>query len=139
MPVVNCLRCHKLFNYLSGERICSVCKDKDEEEFKKVRKYIREHEMATISDVSTELEISVKTIKKFIRQGRLEITKDSPLGIDCERCGTQIKSGRYCEECAKELERGFNRNTNKIKNKSSFEQKEGNVKTLMKARSKRFR
>jgi hypothetical protein len=37
--VRNCRRCGKLYNYIGGAPICSSCREKDEEDFKRVKVY----------------------------------------------------------------------------------------------------
>lgn len=105
MPDVrNCRRCGKIFNYLGGEILCPVCKQQDEEDFKRVKDYLYEYPGATMSQIATDLEISVEKIKRYLRQGRLEIIgNEGNLILECEMCGKSIKSGRYCDICEKEL------------------------------------
>jgi len=107
MAVRSCPRCKSLFQYISGDPICQKCKDVEEQEFQIVRKFIRDNPKSTISETSKETKVSTKLIIKFIKQERLEISSESPIGIECERCGEIIKSGKFCKECTKELERGF--------------------------------
>lgn len=105
MEIRNCRRCKRLFQYITGRVICPACKDEEEKEFQKVKDYLYEHPKATMAEVSQATEVSVATIRHYLREGRLIITPDSPIGIECEKCGTTIKTGRFCERCARELER----------------------------------
>lgn len=107
MAVRSCPRCKNLFQYISGDPICQKCKDIEEDEFQLVRKFIRDNPKSTISETSKATNVSTKLIIKFIKQERLEISPESPMGVECERCGKTIKSGKFCKECSKELERGF--------------------------------
>ena len=36
----------------------------------------------------------------MLRESRLEIAEGSKIFMHCERCGKEIRSGRFCEECA---------------------------------------
>ena len=103
MNVRNCRKCGKLFNYISGMPICPACKDKLEEKFQEVKKYIRENRMADIKEVADECEVEVGQIQQWIREERLEFTADSPVKIPCENCGEMIRSGKYCEKCKREM------------------------------------
>ena len=40
---------------------------------------------------------------QYLREGRLEIPENSPIYIKCESCRCDIRSGRYCKECAAKL------------------------------------
>ncbi len=103
MNVRNCRKCGKLFNYISGMPICPACKDKLEEKFQAVKKYIRENRLADIKQVAEDCEVEVGQIQQWIREERLEFTEDSPVKIPCENCGASIRSGKYCEKCKREM------------------------------------
>lgn len=99
MDVKSCKNCGRLFNYLQGPYICPDCKRKLEDKFLAVRDYIREHEHATIQEISDDNEVTVKQIKQWIREERLTFTDNSPVGIECENCGAMIRTGRFCAKC----------------------------------------
>lgn len=99
MDVKSCRSCGKLFNYLAGPPICQSCKKKLEDKFIEVRDYIREHESATIQQISDDNDVSVKQIKQWVREERLVFTDKSPVGLSCETCGAMIRTGRYCNKC----------------------------------------
>jgi flagellar operon protein (TIGR03826 family) len=107
MPEVrNCKRCGKIYNYIGGAPICPVCKDLDEADFSKVKEYLYQNPGATLSEVSTLLDIIVDRIKHYLREGRLEIIgSDSNMILECESCGRPINSGRYCADCSRDLEK----------------------------------
>jgi flagellar operon protein (TIGR03826 family) len=103
MNVRNCRKCGKLFNYMMGMPICPACKDKLEETFQEVKKYIREHRMADIKEVAEACEVEPNQIQQWIREERLEFTADSPVKIPCENCGAMIRSGKYCDKCKRDM------------------------------------
>lgn len=107
MSAKNCARCGKVFNYVAGAPLCSLCKEEDEKDYKRVKEYLYDHHGATITEVSIALDISVKKLKRFLREGRIEIIEGMNLLLECESCGAPIKSGQYCDACAKELADGF--------------------------------
>ncbi len=109
MPDVrNCRKCGRIFNYLGGTPICPACKEQEEKDFQRVKEYLYQNPGASLTQVSTELEISVEIIKRFLKDGRLEITsEDGNMVLECENCGKSIKTGRYCMDCEKELTMGF--------------------------------
>lgn len=113
----NCKKCGKMFSYSSGTLICPNCISKDEEDFKNVRQYLYENPGATLPEVSTVLEISAEKIKRFLREGRLEIVNtEGNVILECERCGKSIKSGQYCNECAKNLLRDIKNTSGQLSN-----------------------
>lgn len=109
MPEVrNCRRCGKVYNYIGGAPICNVCKEKDEEDYKRVKEYLYKYPGASLSIVSQELDVSVEKIKKFLREGRLEIIgEDSLIFLECESCGKSIRTGRFCTECERDMVKNF--------------------------------
>ncbi len=103
----NCRRCGKLFVY-TGNPYCRQCLDEDEAIFLKVKDYIEKHPRCTTMDVSNALNVPTDKILQFLREGKLELSKENVnMFLACERCGKSIFTGRYCKECAREMERGF--------------------------------
>ncbi|MDQ2085108.1 MerR family transcriptional regulator [Herbivorax sp. ANBcel31] len=101
MDVRNCKSCGKIFNHLGGYPICPTCKKKDEEDFQRVKDYLYDNPKASIIQVSNELEISVRRIKSYLRDERLEIIgSEGNMLLECEKCGKAISSGRFCKECS---------------------------------------
>ncbi len=103
MEVRNCRECGKMFNYIAGMRICPICSKKLDEKFTKVKAYIYDNPGVGIKEVSDANDVSVNLIKKWVREERLTFAEGSSVGIDCERCGKTILSGRFCEECKKKV------------------------------------
>lgn len=107
MEIISCKSCGRLFNYISGSRICTNCQKKMEEKFIEVKKFIRENPSADIHTISTEMDVSVAQINRWIREERLVFTDESPIGLPCESCGATIRTGRYCEKCKVNLSSGL--------------------------------
>lgn len=104
MPEVrNCRRCKKIFMYTIGPQICDACKKLEEEEFERVRLFLKEFPGATIQEVSRETNVSTQLIYRFLKEGRLEVADDSPIALLCENCGCRIRSGRFCVNCSRKL------------------------------------
>lgn len=95
MEVRNCRGCGKLYNYIGGpyRNLCPNCIEKIEEKYLEVKEYIQDHHNATMTEVAEECDVSTRQIEQWIRDERLVIADDSPIGITCERCGASIKSG----------------------------------------------
>ena len=121
MYIDNCRQCGRLFQYVGISHMCPDCRNEDEATLKVVRDYIWEHQGATTHEVSEATGVSVTRIEKFIREERLEITEDSPIKIPCQKCGTKIRTGRFCELCSIEIKRELQTIANKFKNKPTEE------------------
>ncbi len=107
MNVRNCRKCGRIFNYAIGPVICPRCKEKVEEKFQEVKKFVQDNGSAGISQISSECNVEIQQIQQWIREERLVFSEDSPIGIECESCGTMIKTGRFCEKCKREMVKEF--------------------------------
>ena len=102
MAIINCPKCGKLFSDESGE-ICSICRKDDLDVFERVRDYIKENPDRSIVEVSHATEVSRKKIVRYIREGRIEISRGMLDDVRCESCNRPITTGRYCPECSVKL------------------------------------
>jgi predicted amidophosphoribosyltransferase len=86
-----------------GKHICKECKEEEDEQFNLVKEYIYDNPQSTVMEVSKETGVRVTRIKMFLKEGRLIIPDESPIFLNCEVCGTNIKFGRICRPCADNL------------------------------------
>ncbi len=107
MEVISCKGCGKLFNYIQGDRICPTCKKAMDDKFAEVKKYVYDHPKIEMNELAKAMDISIRQIKRWIREERLSFSDDSPIGIECENCGATIKTGRFCKPCKDKLSSGF--------------------------------
>ena len=108
MNLRNCARCGKMFNYIGGQPVCDACKKAIEEDFQKVKQYIVDNPRAGLKEIAEENGVTTKQIQQWIREERLMFTSDSPLQIQCENCGAQIQTGRYCAKCKASMANNLN-------------------------------
>ena len=107
MEVRNCKECGKIFNYVEGAPLCPACAKKMEGKFEEVKEYIYDNPRASINQVAEDNEVSVQQIKRWIREERLSFSDSSEIGLECEKCGAMIKTGRFCKACKRRLENTF--------------------------------
>lgn len=108
MEVRNCKGCGKLFNYIGTlTPMCPQCMKSLDEKYEAAKKYIYDNPNASINEVSTEVDVSIQQIQRWIRQERLSFSDISPIGIDCEKCGAMIKTGRFCQTCKASMKTEF--------------------------------
>lgn len=96
-----CKRCRLLFNYIGGEQYCPSCRKALEDDFQRVKSYVRDNPGCTIIQAVRECEVTERQIREWIRQERLELTGEA--GIYCEKCGCIISKGQYCDKCKSEM------------------------------------
>lgn len=107
MDLRNCRKCDRMYGY-DGIDLCPKCRNDDSAELKLVKDYLYDNPGATIKKVSEETGVEHSKILKFLREEKIEISADSEnMILDCERCGTPIRSGRYCDRCVNELKSEF--------------------------------
>ena len=99
MNVTNCRGCGRLFNVTYNNRLCPQCVQGLEEKFQQIKKYLDQNPNASVDAVAQDNEVSVKQIKQWVREERLIFAEGSTVGIDCEMCGVQIRTGKYCDSC----------------------------------------
>ena len=99
MDIMNCKECKRLFNYLSGPKLCPDCARKLEDKFQQVKEYIRSNPHSNMAKISEENDVSMNQLRQWIREERLALDKDCVIGIECENCGKPICTGRFCDTC----------------------------------------
>ena len=104
MEVRNCKECGKIFNFIEGAPMCPACVKKLNEKYEQVKEYVYDNPGATINQVAEDNEVSVQQIKRWIREEKLAFSEQSEMGIECEKCGAMIKTGRFCKNCKKRME-----------------------------------
>jgi flagellar operon protein (TIGR03826 family) len=85
--------------------VCDACYKEEEKQFDAVYKFLRnrENRAATIPRVVEATGVDEDLLLKFIRTGRIKVTSFPNLGYPCDKCGTLIKKGKLCDDCADEL------------------------------------
>lgn len=103
-----CKFCGALFRYNGfSYGYCPTCTKIDNEIFQRVKDYVWTHPKATEAEVSEVVGVSIKQIKQYLRDGRLEIPEDSPIFLKCEQCSANIRYGRFCRDCAVQISKKF--------------------------------
>ncbi len=105
MDVRNCKKCGQIFNYVSGQQICPACRQALEDKFVEVKTYIRKNPMASIAQIEKECEVNSHQIRQWVREERLVFSSESSVGIECEMCGENIRTGRLCDMCRRKATR----------------------------------
>ncbi|PYE50653.1 flagellar protein [Paenibacillus barcinonensis] len=102
MNLGNCPRCGRLYA-LNFRDVCSNCIKEMEVEYQTCVDYLRENKGANIQELSDATEVSIKTITKFIREGRISIENAPNMMYPCEVCGMLIREGHMCDSCRTRL------------------------------------
>jgi methionyl-tRNA synthetase len=74
-----------------------------EDKFQQVKQFLRENPKAPLNVIAEENDVSVKQIKQWVREERLTFTEESQITLECENCGSKIRTGRFCDKCKTSL------------------------------------
>lgn len=123
MELKVCKGCRRLFHYIYGPELCQNCiklgtienKDdkantskviakrvvmEDEMKYVQVKDYIMANPGATVAQIAEVNDIAPTKLLDWVRNDRLEFSDSSvDAWFKCEKCGTKIKSGRFCNRC----------------------------------------
>ena len=123
MEVKVCKSCKRMFQYIAGPVICPHCRAKEDEQFELVKGYLRNNPGANLMQVSEATGVESKVILKFLREERLEVSKDSPISLVCEQCGKRISTGIRCSECEAQMLKDLNQIKRHLVSKTEDETK----------------
>lgn len=90
-----------------GEYHCEDCGFVDYDDYGKVRLYIEKHKGATAAQIEAAIGVSQKSIRRMLKESRIEIAEGSRSYLHCEVCGKNIRSGRFCRECETNVHRNL--------------------------------
>lgn len=98
-----CERCSSEVTYLgSGKYQCTKCGHVVLDDFGKVKNYIEENGPAPAPVIAAATGVSMEIIGQMLKEGRVEIPEGSEYYVQCEKCGCDIRYGRFCPSCIKE-------------------------------------
>ncbi len=104
MAVRMCVHCSMPFQQKKQEETCPVCTQFGDTVFRRIKEYLYEHPGASATELVSELGVTMKQIRHYLREERLEVVGDGYTGLKCDACGTSIQTGRMCESCVKGAE-----------------------------------
>jgi len=99
MDIRNCPKCKQVFTYFNSP-LCPKCLKEEEEIYETVRTFIKDHPNSTMLEVVEATGVSAKKILKYLKEGRLEVSKGMEGELECELCGKSIPKGKFCDTCA---------------------------------------
>ncbi len=101
--VTRCRKCQRMFenNGVLGLNKCPDCASPFEgpNKAQAVRDLVKDNPGISASYVSSITGLPTTEIIKYIREEVLEFSDGSSAYLRCEDCGTEIKTGKYCDSC----------------------------------------
>lgn len=101
MTIENCKRCGTLYQK-TLKSICTKCIQQEEEDYKKVRLYLKRHKMVEMTTVSEETGVDLGYIYEFLQQGRIVLDSATTSNYPCSNCDAPIQTGALCATCEAE-------------------------------------
>lgn len=116
MALKKCLGCNVMVDASENKEYCDNCAmtvfntysaDKQEEVYFRVREYLFDHPRTPKATVADAMNISVRVIDKWIKEGKIEevggfMGAMTPQAASvCSNCGKKIPSGLLCDHCKK--------------------------------------
>lgn len=103
-----CEQCGGVMVYMGvGEYRCENCDFLDYDDYGKVRNYIEQHRGATAAEIEDAVGVSQRSIRRMLKESRIEIAEGSKIFLHCELCRKEIRSGRFCQECEMKVHRNI--------------------------------
>ena len=105
MSIANCARCSRMYQKISGNKICPDCLQAEEDAFRLVRDYLDQNPGADMPTVSEATGVDEPMILRLVQLGRLASLGDlvKNLRVECRQCSRPVISGKFCPECTEEM------------------------------------
>ena len=101
---IACKECGGVMVYKGlGEYCCENCKALDYDNYGKTRNYIEKNPGASAVDVERKTGVSRSSIREMLKENRFEVAEGAKSFLRCEGCGKEIRAGRYCKECERNI------------------------------------
>lgn len=118
MALKKCKGCNVMVDASENKEYCSNCsaelfnqysEDMQEQIYLKVREFLLENPRTPKTVVADMMDISIKVIDKWIREGKIEEIEGMMTSTDakkkqslCTSCGKRIEFGILCDRCKKD-------------------------------------
>lgn len=103
-----CERCGKQVRYQGGGVYeCTACGHIVLDDLGKVKDYIEKNGPASVATISAAIGVQPEVVVYLLKSGRIEIPEGSEVYVKCEKCGCDIRYGRYCQDCIKTMAGGL--------------------------------
>ncbi len=104
---IRCGDCRGRMLYVGGGKYeCEDCQAQTLDDFGKVKSFLEEYGPMPIFAISEATGVDKDVIEGFLRKGRVEIPEGSRFFLHCEKCGCDIRCGRFCPDCIRAFTKG---------------------------------
>ena len=101
--IEQCDLCHHRMKFLGGGKYqCTFCGAEVLDNFGKLKQFLDKHGPTPSGIISQKTGLSIEQIDAFLKKGMVEIQDGEKYYLLCEKCGCDIRYGRYCPSCARQ-------------------------------------
>lgn len=101
---IQCKACNgKLYYLKDGRYHCRKCGHETMDDLGKVKSFLKQNEDATVMFIAQSTGVDSELIEMVLREGEIEIPRDSNYYLSCEKCGCSIREGKFCSSCVYEI------------------------------------
>lgn len=91
--------CKELIKESMGTFRCERCGRNNYDDYQTIRNYLQKAGATSAIVIERATGVPRRIIEYFFREEYLEIPKNSPIRLSCERCGAPIRTGTLCDKC----------------------------------------
>lgn len=114
MQLKNCKECGKVMAHEGIRKLCQDCIDKHENEFLRVRDFIKSNPKVAVEVVCEATEVDERRVREFIREGLIQASELEGFPVECQKCGKPIARGVYCPLCQQDLSANLDRERSRL-------------------------
>lgn len=105
---VECEKCKGRLYYIgNGRYYCKSCGHEMSDAIGKLKDFLSKNESTSVAFISQATGVSSDIVVPFLRQGGIDVPRDSKYYLECEKCGCSIREGKFCPFCVHELTGGI--------------------------------
>jgi len=98
-----CMNCKRKLTYKgAGRYVCEHCSEEVLDDFGKIKRFLDANGPSPAITIAKATGVDREVINYYLRKGRVEIPEGSKFYLRCERCGCNIRYGRYCPDCVRD-------------------------------------
>ncbi len=119
MGLANCPRCNNLFNKMSAIAVCPNCIVEEQVREDKIKNYLRSHPSSKIKQIAKGTRIKEKFVREILKKPAFQ-ESGYRVGYPCDICGREIRAGKICAACSKEMKSDLTNIESRLSKKSGF-------------------
>lgn len=102
-----CERCLGRMVYIdNGKYRCQICGHEMYDDLGKIKQCLDQYGAISAEEIAKSTGVALEIVEMCIKDGKVEMPTET-FQYKCGRCGCGIRSGRFCQNCKRELAGGL--------------------------------